>query len=121
MTVTTHSSGTTFPATPPPIATAFSPSWYRSPSTSGCRGSYPRSTSSTVAAEWIAFDPRHDRAVCARWPRTVTVARSVPWQPPSIPAEVGSSKIAKSPASSSGLTLLSRPSPLRSASTSSQS
>lgn len=37
-TVTTHSSGTTLPATPPPIRTACSPSRYSQPSMSTHRG-----------------------------------------------------------------------------------
>jgi len=69
----------------------------------------------------MGLRPIHDRAVCARWQATVTSARSVPWQPPSISAELGSISTAKSPARSSGLLRLSRSSPLRSAATSSQS
>jgi len=69
----------------------------------------------------MAFEPIQDRAVCARLPETVTANRSVPWQPPSICPDVGSSRIAKSPASWSGATRASRASPLRAASTSSQS
>jgi hypothetical protein len=121
LTVTTHESGTTFPATPPLIATAFSPSWYFSPSTTGCRGSHTRSTSRIAPASWIAFRPIQDRAVCARVPDAVTAARSVPWQPPSTTPPLGSSSTAKSPASSSGDERLSRNRPLRAASTSSHS
>jgi hypothetical protein len=73
------------------------------------------------AASWIALRPIQERAVCARRPAAVTSARSVPWQPPSITPEVGSISTAKSPASSSGCSRLSRSSPLRSAATSSQS
>jgi hypothetical protein len=69
----------------------------------------------------MALRPIQDRAVCARWPGTAISARSVPWQPPSISAELGSISTAKSPARSSGLLPLSRSSPLRSAATSSQS
>jgi hypothetical protein len=69
----------------------------------------------------MALRPIQERAVCARFPAAVTSARSVPWQPPSISAELGSISTAKSPASSSGLRRLSRSSPLRSAATSSQS
>src|SRR4029453_11568397 len=39
-TSTTHSSGSTLPATPPRMKTAFSPSWYSSPSMTGRRASY---------------------------------------------------------------------------------
>ena len=69
----------------------------------------------------MALTPIQDLAECARRPATLIAARRVPWQPPSMAADVGSSKIAKSPASSSGLVRASRPSPLRAASTSSQS
>jgi hypothetical protein len=72
-------------------------------------------------ASWIALRPLQDLAVCARLPVAVISARSVPWQPPSIWAELGSISRAKSPASSSGRLRLSRSSPLRSAATSSQS
>jgi hypothetical protein len=72
-------------------------------------------------ASWIALRPIHDRAVCARFPAAVISARSVPWQPPSISAELGSIRTAKSPARSSGLRRLSLSSPLRSAATSSPS
>jgi hypothetical protein len=69
----------------------------------------------------MALRPIQERAVCARWPGTTISARSVPWHPPSISAELGSISTAKSPSRSSGLLLLSRSSPLRSAATSSQS
>ena len=72
-------------------------------------------------ALWIALLPSHDRALWARSPVATTSARSVPWQPPSTTAPVGSISTAKSAASSSGRLRLSRSSPLRAASTSSQS
>jgi hypothetical protein len=78
LTVTTHESGTTLPATPPLIATAFRPSWYSSPSTTGVRGAQDRSSSRIAPASWMAFRPIQDLAVCARAPVAVTVARSVP-------------------------------------------
>jgi hypothetical protein len=70
---------------------------------------------------WMALTPSHDLALCARTPRTTTSARSVPWQPPSIAPSVGSMTTAKSPASQSGWSRVSRSSPFRSASISSQS
>ncbi len=72
-------------------------------------------------ALWIALRPIQDLALCARSPRALISARSVPWQPPSTTPSVGSSKIAKSALSQSGACLLSRSRPLRSDSTSSQS
>jgi hypothetical protein len=114
-------SGTTFPATPPLIATAFSPSWYWSPSTTGVRASHDRSTSRMPAASWIALRPIQERALCARTPAAVTATRSVPWQPPSTAPPVGSSSTAKSPASSSGADLDSLNSPLLATSISSHS
>ena len=116
-----HESGTTFPATPPLTATAFSPSWYSSPSTTGLRASHDRSTSRIAAASWIAFRPIQERAVCARTPVAVTAARSVPWQPPSTAPPLGSSSTAKSPASSSGADRDSLNSPFLATSTSSHS
>ncbi len=65
--------------------------------------------------------PVQDRAECARRPRTVTSAFSDPWQPPSTVALVGSISTAKSAASQSGWLRDTRSSPLRAASTSSQS
>ena len=44
----------------------------------------------------MALRPIQERAVCARWPGTTISARSVPWQPPSISAELGSISTAKS-------------------------
>ena len=73
------------------------------------------------AASWIAFVPIQALALCARSPAAVTSARSVPWQPPSTTPPVGSSRTAKSPASNSGRSRPILASPLRSASTSSQS
>ena len=72
-------------------------------------------------AAWMALLPIQDRALCARLPRVVTSARIVPWQPPSMSAPVGSISTAKSPCSRSGRLRDTRSSPLRSASTSSQS
>jgi hypothetical protein len=103
------------------MATAFSPSRYSRPSISTRRGSYRPRTSSTAPAEWIAFDPIHDLAVCARAPGTVTEKCIVPWQPASTLPPLGSSSTAKSPASRSGDDLASWPRPFRAASISSQS
>ena len=50
-----------------------------------------------------ALTPSQDLALCARLPGTVTSARSVPWQPPSITPSVGSISTAKSPASQLGV------------------
>ena len=116
-----HRSGTTFPATPPLIPTAFSPSRYSSPSIGTRRGSYAASRASTSPAAWIAFVPIQDRAECARSPRVVTSIRMVPWQPASTTAFDGSITTANTPSSSSGLDRVSLNRPFRSASTSSQS
>jgi hypothetical protein len=60
------------------MATAFSPSRYWRPSTTGDLGSQARSTSRIAPASWIALRPIQDRAVCARAPVAVIDARSVP-------------------------------------------
>ena len=72
-------------------------------------------------AAWIALSPIHARALWARRPGTRTSTRSVPWQPPSTSAPVGSMSTARSPSSSSGRVSASRRSPLKRASTSSAS
>ena len=85
------------------------------------RGSYPASRASTGAAACTALTPSQERALCARRPRVVISARSVPWQPASTLPEVGSSRIARSAASQSGLLRATRPRPFLTASTSSLS
>ncbi len=84
-------------------------------------GSYSASLRSGSASAWIALVPIHARAVCARTPASRISARSVPWQPASIAALDGSPTTARSPRSHSGSSRSTRPSPLRAASTSSQS
>ena len=87
------------------MKTAFSPSWYSSPSMTGRRASYSLRRRSTSAAPWIALTPRQLRAECARSPVVRTSTRSVPWQPASTTALDGSIRIAKSAAISSGCAL----------------
>ena len=77
------------------------------------RGSYAASVASSGAAAWIALSPSQDRALWARWPGTVVSTRRVPWQPASITPSVGSSRIARSPASQSGWCSARRRRPLR--------
>jgi len=75
----------------------------------------------TGAAACTALTPSHERALCARRPRVVISARRVPWQPASTLPDVGSSRIARSAASQSGLVRATRPRPFLVASTSSLS
>ena len=88
------------------------------------RRSRPRSAAmrpSSGAARWIAFAPIHGRAECARAPSNVARTWIVPWQPASTHPPVGSSRIARSPATSSGRSANRRRSPLCSSATSSPS
>ena len=73
------------------------------------------------AAAWMAFSPTQDRAECERRPVVRTSARRLPLQPPSMPAAVGSPRIARSPCSSCGCDWDSRFSPLTLSATSSWS
>ena len=66
------------------------------------RGLYVASALSSSKDSCIALTPFHARALCAATPGNVTSARRVPLHPPSMPADVGSPSIAKSPSSHSG-------------------
>ena len=69
----------------------------------------------------MALWPIQARALWAAVPAVVNSTRMVPWQPPSMCAEVGSMRTAKSASRRSGRLRERRPSPLRVASTSSLS
>ena len=58
--------------------------------------------SMTGAIAWIALTPIHARAECEARPGKCAITRSVPLQPPSTWAAVGSPSSARSPASHSG-------------------
>ena len=85
------------------------------------RGVYSSSTRSTAPAPWIALRPNQLRAECDRTPLVVTRTRIVPWQPASTRPSVGSPSTARSAASQPGSSRSMRPSPLCTASISSQS
>ena len=100
LTVTTHSSGTTLPATPPAIRTACRPSRYRQPSISTSPGAVGRRAGRSTGAGARARRCRPARtAPSAPAGRGVVIsARSVPWQPASTAPLVGSPRIARSAA-----------------------
>ncbi len=75
---------------PPWMPVAWRASWYSRPSTVTVRGSYAVSRLRIAPASWMALRPFHGRAEWAATPRAVTSTRSVPLQPPSIWAAVGS-------------------------------
>ncbi len=68
----------------------------------------------------MALRPIQGRAVWARAPARATSMRSVPWQPASMAAPVGSPRMARSPARRSGRISTSSASPLCTAATSSR-
>ncbi len=123
LTVIVQRSGTTLclPCTPPSMPTTWNDSRNCSPSTSTVSVSCSAMRASTSDAEWMALLPIHGRAACARSPSKPALATSTPWHPASTQPSVGSSRIAKSAASSSGCSRITMPSPLNWSRTSSAS
>ena len=103
----------------PPRAPPAAPRGTRTLRSTGRRSGSDSTARSTAPSRWTALRPIHGRAVWARSPRRRTSRRIVPWQPASSSPPVGSPSSATSPATRSGRSRTSCPSPLCSAATSS--